>query len=173
MKIFKTGITAFASIALLSSVLMTPEPAYAAGDSDDCAIWLCLPGGFPSGCSGAFSAFKKRLRKGRSPLPSLSSCSGGKSSGSYQLGYEEFAACEPGYATRDHWDEDRGYYRAGYYNRPTRRICVDTRTCGYYGRDDEYRCSRQYLAPRRDKPHWVDMTIDGKPMDRYYYKMPN
>lgn len=44
-------------------------------NQDECSIWLCLPGGFPEGCGKALSAMKKRLKKGKSPLPSFSSCS--------------------------------------------------------------------------------------------------
>ncbi|EOX8575804.1 Uncharacterised protein [Salmonella enterica subsp. indica] len=45
-----------------------------AASQDECAIWLCLPAGFGQGCDAAKSAFKKRIRKGKSPLPSFSSC---------------------------------------------------------------------------------------------------
>lgn len=49
-----------------------PKMSYAGNSS--CAIWLCLPTGFPSGCGSAKRAFKKRILRGKSPLPSLSSC---------------------------------------------------------------------------------------------------
>lgn len=39
-----------------------------------CSIWLCLPAGFPSGCRDAYSAMKKRLRRGQSARPPLASC---------------------------------------------------------------------------------------------------
>lgn len=51
-----------------------PENEAQAASQDECAIWLCLPAGFGEGCSGAHNAFKKRLRKGKSPLPSWNSC---------------------------------------------------------------------------------------------------
>lgn len=47
-----------------------------AASTDECSIWLCLPGGFPTGCSAAHSAMLKRIEHGKSPLPSLSSCGG-------------------------------------------------------------------------------------------------
>lgn len=40
---------------------------YAASDgimgnrNDECAIWLCLPGGFPGGCEAAYGAYIKRI----------------------------------------------------------------------------------------------------------------
>lgn len=43
--------------------------------SDSCGIWMCLPMGFPgSECQAPHREFHKRVAKGRSPLPSLSSC---------------------------------------------------------------------------------------------------
>lgn len=45
-----------------------------AASKDECAILLCMPQGFPSGCSAAKKAMQKRLRKGKSPAPALSSC---------------------------------------------------------------------------------------------------
>jgi hypothetical protein len=39
-----------------------------------CSIWLCLPAGFPVGCSDAYSAMKKRLKRGQSARPPLASC---------------------------------------------------------------------------------------------------
>lgn len=48
-----------------------------------CAIWLCLPAGFAQGCGGAKSEFRKRIRKGRSPLPSWSSCSAPNKNGNH------------------------------------------------------------------------------------------
>ena len=39
-----------------------------------CSIWLFLPAGFPSGCSDAYSAMKKRLKRGQSARPLLVLC---------------------------------------------------------------------------------------------------
>ena len=55
------------------SMLSFSSPSYAASDAE-CAIWLCLPAGFPAGCSDAKNAFNKRIRKGKSPLPAFASC---------------------------------------------------------------------------------------------------
>ncbi|WP_281546226.1 conjugal transfer protein TraL [Grimontia sp. SpTr1] len=59
--------------ALVAAFLMPSLPATAASEAE-CSIWLCLPTGFPSGCGDAKSAFKKRIKKLKPPLPSLSSC---------------------------------------------------------------------------------------------------
>ncbi|EGU42486.1 hypothetical protein [Vibrio scophthalmi] len=53
--------------------MMTTTSALAF-DTKGCSIWLCLPTGFPSGCGDAKSEFKKRILKGKSPMPSFSSC---------------------------------------------------------------------------------------------------
>lgn len=53
-----------------------------AASQDECAIWICLPAGFPSGCSGAKSAFKNRIKHAQSPLPAFSSCAVEGDSGS-------------------------------------------------------------------------------------------
>lgn len=45
--------------------------------SADCQIWLCLPAGFPAGCESARKAYRKRLRKGKAPMPPFASCAVG------------------------------------------------------------------------------------------------
>lgn len=45
-----------------------------AASEDECAIWLCLPTGFGQGCGGAKSAFKKRIKKFKPPLPPIHEC---------------------------------------------------------------------------------------------------
>lgn len=61
------------SLGVLLPTLTLSPTAYAASDAD-CSIWLCLPTGFPSGCGEAKSAFKKRIKKFKPPLPNFSSC---------------------------------------------------------------------------------------------------
>lgn len=58
---------------VLSATLAIPSVSSAASQ-DECAIWICLPGGFPSGCGGAKSAFKDRIKRQKPPLPPFSSC---------------------------------------------------------------------------------------------------
>lgn len=54
--------------------MLAPSPAAQAASEDECSIWLCLPTGFGEGCGGAKSAFKHRIKKGKSPLPDLGEC---------------------------------------------------------------------------------------------------
>lgn len=62
-----------AVLTLLFLAIGAANTVQAASD-DECAIWLCLPGGFPSGCGAAHSAMMDRLSDFKSPLPSFSSC---------------------------------------------------------------------------------------------------
>lgn len=64
---------ALKTLAALSFVAFSMQSANAASQ-DECAIWLCAPGGFPSGCEAAKKAMFKRIKKGKSPLPDFSSC---------------------------------------------------------------------------------------------------
>ena len=59
--------------ALIAAFLLPAQPTHAASD-DECAIWLCLPTGFPSGCGDAKKAFKDRIKHFKPPLPSFTSC---------------------------------------------------------------------------------------------------
>tara|TARA_R110001592_G_scaffold251016_1_gene513664 strand:- start:549 stop:992 length:444 start_codon:yes stop_codon:yes gene_type:complete len=63
-------------------------PTFAASQ-DECAIWICLPTGFPSGCGGAKSAFKDRIKHHKSPLPAFSSCAVQSDSGGSKMSYSQ------------------------------------------------------------------------------------
>ncbi|CAH1237667.1 conjugal transfer protein TraL [Vibrio harveyi] len=70
----KKSLFAIAFTTTLTLPLMLPSSAYAAPSQDECAIWMCLPTGFTTGCSGARKAFLKRVRKFKPPLPNFASC---------------------------------------------------------------------------------------------------
>ena len=59
---------------VLSALVMVFQPGAAHATSSACKIWLCLPAGFPSGCSDAHTAMIKRIRHFKPPLPSFGSC---------------------------------------------------------------------------------------------------
>lgn len=142
-------------------------PSAHAQSQDACAIWICLPGGFPMGCAGAHSEFISRIRKGRSPLPNLASCTVGGTTGDYAMGFERFEDCRPGYQARDvEESRDRGDDTGG------SRTCVNPASCRAQGRGDEEVCSDAYAAAPRAEPHWIDMVIDGEALPRQYYQMP-
>lgn len=82
-KRMRTGMkkTAILSALTLASLYIVPSffdsKTLHAASQNECAIWLCLPSGFPSGCGKAKSAMRKRLRRAKSPLPGWSSCATG------------------------------------------------------------------------------------------------
>jgi hypothetical protein len=62
-----------------------------AASQDECAEWICLPGGFPSGCGGAHSAMQNRIARHETVLPDFDECAAnpptrGGSHMSYSMG---------------------------------------------------------------------------------------
>ena len=148
-------------LALLAVFVLNPSPGYSASQ-DACAIWICLPGGFPSGCSGAYSEFKKRIKKGKDPLPRLSSCTTGpngeKVDGHYQLGYERFEPCDDGYVLRERL---QGY-------RAVEGVCY-RQFCAPLQFQDNSSC-HNYTAIIRPKPYYVKMWVNGDYLGQYFYQ---
>lgn len=148
-------------IVILFFAFVSMPRAYAASQ-DACSIWICLPGGFPHGCSGAYSEFKHRIKKGRPPLPQLSSCTTGpngeKVSGRYQLGYERFEPCEDGFVLR----ENKQVYRSN------QAACYRAQCAPQQYEQDNYRCEN-YQAILRPKPNFVKMWVDGEYLGQYFY----
>ena len=113
------------TVAAFAAALLAP-PAQAASQ-DECAIWLCLPGGFPSGCGSAQSAFKKRLKKGKSPLPDWGSCAVKDASAPpvdarASYGREPYFPCREGYRlVKAKRDRDVGVLPARCVSLQTRR----------------------------------------------------
>ena len=132
-----------------------------AASQDACAIWLCLPAGFsPQECSGAYSEFRSRIKRGRPPLPDLSGCTTGPNSetvsGSYQLGIERFQPCEDGYVLRE--NEERNSEAMCYLER-----CAPE---GFGGDDNS---CRSYQAALRPKPSYVKMWVGGQYLGQFFY----
>lgn len=153
-----------AIVAVIFTVTIDVPQARAASEAD-CAIWICLPGGFPSGCGAAHSAFKKRIKKGRPPLPPLASCTTGPNgkgvNGSYQLGYEIFEACKEGYVLKE---SNNGMIRTG--------VCQKTQCSsspyGFGGYNNRNSCD-SYAAIRRAQPSYVKMWVDGDYLGQFWY----
>jgi hypothetical protein len=152
----------FFMIIVMAVLIISNGKTALASSQDSCAIWICLPGGFPSGCGGAYSEFKKRIKKGRDPLPKLSSCTSGpngeKIDGRYQLGYERFEPCNEGFVLR----EKRQGYRA------TQGLCYRTQ-CAPQQYQENYRCEN-YQALIRPKPRYVKMWVNGEYLGQYFYQ---
>jgi len=63
------------ALGITAAILFSVAGNAANGASqDECAIWLCLPGGFPSGCGAAYSAMIDRIKDRKTPLPNFGSC---------------------------------------------------------------------------------------------------
>lgn len=148
-------------LVLTAVFFINSQNGYAASQNA-CAIWICLPGGFPSGCGGAYSEFKNRIKKGRNPLPSLSSCTTGpngeKVSGRYELGYERFEPCEDGYVLRERL---QGY-------RVVEGACYNQRCAPSEFQENSY--CENYAAILRPKPHFVKMWVNGDYLGQYFYQ---
>ena len=84
-----------AAIAALAS--FTPSTAAAQDYDMDCKLLLCLPGGFPSGCSDALDHMRDRLRDGKSPI-GFCAMSDGTEYDAYEIDY----AVVPAHS-RDAW----------------------------------------------------------------------
>lgn len=149
------------SITLGTPIL--PTPVYAASQ-DECAIWLCLPGGFPNSCGDAKKAMKKRLKKGKSPLPDFSACAVDDDSGSAMSHIFGYAAVVKEHQICKRWIT----YHRGDYERCTLWETVPAHFV------KGTRCRRNRDGERI--PHectgtvrYVDMFMDGSPMGETYF----
>lgn len=158
--------TAYVLLALILIAMMldVEKPAYAASQ-DECAIWLCLPGGFPQGCSAAHNAMIKRIKKRKPPLPSFGSCSEG-GSGNYKLGVEYFEPCKDGF----------DFVKVESNSNKLKGICINNHpkceavrngNAGYV--PPELDCTT-YNAVLRPKPNFIEMWVSGDYLGKFFYQ---
>ena len=120
------ALTAAAAIAALASV--APSPAAAQDYDIDCKLLLCLPGGFPSGCSDAFDHMIDRLRDGKSPI-GFCAMSNGDAYDAFEVDYRTVDVTSP-----QGWDCPEGkhlYHRTtspedGYWSQTVNTFCYDS-----------------------------------------------
>lgn len=143
----------------VSQTYLGARTALASSDAA-CAIWLCLPAGFTSGCGAAHQEFKRRIRKGEPPLPSLSSCSTGPNgrvvSGYYEMGYERLVSCKDGFSMRV---SERRLEQAKCYQLD----CVPSVFI-----ENDYYCP-SYKAELRTEPHYIKMWVEGRYLGQFFY----
>lgn len=132
----------FVALSLFAAAFAFTAPAQAASQ-DECAIWICLPGGFPSGCGAAKSAMRDRIKDMKSPLPSFSSC-----------------AVNPPSGSGSHMTSDFGW--AAYI--PPRRVCTQYRR---YGRDNEECVAYETLPEQYVRNTRCHVDRDGYRTPRY------
>lgn len=86
-----------------------------ASSEDECAIWLCAPAGFPSPeCNAAHSIFNKKIKKGKNPFPSLSSCTEDGQNPDGIVGKTGYAAYIPTHAETRCLRYEKKEYRTAY-----------------------------------------------------------
>jgi hypothetical protein len=138
-----------------------------ASSEDECAIWICIPGGFPSGCGSAKSAMKDRIKDRKSPLPSFSSCavnppSGSGSHMSSKYGYAArigaHTVCEE-WGTRGRGDDER--------------YCIESRSVAAHYRKG-VRCRTNKDGGPIPKHctgtfHWAEVFVEGELTGPTYY----
>lgn len=151
--------------ALLCFIILVSFNAPArAASQNDCAIWLCLPAGFPSGCSGAFDAFQRRIRKLQPPLPLLTSCivsSGGRASdGQFQTGRTVYEACRPGYKIVEN---------GSLSSIATQRYCVDQNCSRNLNHKNALKHCPHYTPARNSQPNWIRVWVDGAYLGEFTY----
>lgn len=149
-------------LALFLAIPSMPKQAAAASEAE-CAIWLCLPGGFPASCEPAYSAFKARLRAGKSPLPPMSAC-GGSAQSSHKIGYEPYENCKQGYQLR-------GGNAPGRRNDDGPARCIETK-CRQIGQGkmQEERCDSYPAVPKKE-PYYIQLWIDGIYQGKHYFSL--
>ena len=148
---------------LLGFFIITPVKTARPADQLDCGIWICLPGGFPAGCEPYYKRFISRIKKGKKPLVSLSSCGGGNSTSSEKYGQQFYHDCKAGFQL-----VERRHGRSRYDVNGT---CVDQSQCEENaGRGETTRRNcKDYPATRRQKTNFVDVSIDGKKIGKFFY----
>lgn len=152
------------SFCLLMTGLMN-RSAYAVTQAE-CAIWLCLPAGFSvSECGAAHSAFLHRLRKGKPPLPPLSSCTVGESGATdgnsrYEMGYEVWEPCKSGYRPLDYIDP---------LEAQRVHTCV-SQHCPNPQPDAIGKLSCDHYTPvKRTQPNFIKLWVNGEYQGQYFY----
>lgn len=151
-------ITTAALIVAFLGTVTIPSPVKAASQ-DECAIWLCLPGGFPAGCGAAKAAMVRRIKHHKPPLPPFSACAvegGDDSRMSFKRGVaaligEQRECIREGRTGADEW------------------ACVEWRTIpahykkGFWGRTGKDGCLGNY--------RYIEVFIDGeKAGETHYWK---
>ncbi len=153
------GITA----AMLFSV--TGNMASAASQNE-CAIWICLPGGFPSGCGAAHSAMKNRIKHKKPPLPGFGECavSPPRGSGSHMSFDWGIAAYIPSRFECVRWDGyggDNGESCAQYNTVPERYVRGRYCNHGGDGNENPRFCTKTV--------RWSEVFIEDKLAGPTYY----
>lgn len=161
----KNAAKAVVLMALFGVTTSMFSPSVQAASEDECAIWLCLPGGFPSGCGGAKSAMLKRVKKGKSPLPDFVSCAVNSGGSSMTYDYNVAAAIQ----------EQKICKKTQWYG-PNNSTCIEWETIPAHYIKGKI-CTINYQSGSRNPQgcvatyRYVDVFVDGALAgDTYFWR---
>lgn len=161
------------------TALANTDQSYDAG----CAIWMCLPAGFPGDeCRAPHKEMLRRLKHGHFPLPTFSSCVRnftikglslkGLNNSEFSYNYND-AALIPAHKECIKYQEETVYTQYG----PQKK-----QTCLKYGLTDASFVKDRVCVPNcgstgchpipegcTDTYKYIDVLIDGQPYGQTYY----
>lgn len=116
-------------VLLAAMAALSCSNQVSASSQDECAIWLCAPAGFPSPeCNAAHSIFNKKMKKGKNPFPSLSSCTEDGQNPDGIVGKTGYAAYVPTHTETRCLRYEKKEYRTAYGAPAYKDVCVDRET---------------------------------------------
>ena len=154
----------FITLTFFVAAFAVTSPVQAASQSE-CAIWLCLPGGFPSGCGDAKSSMRHRVRNGKPPLPDFSSCAvnapeGSGSHMSYRYGVSAFI---PARQVCTRWgDRGDGVYCQSVRHEAARRV-KGTRC------ETHHESGINYPLGCTGTDRWAEVYLEGQKLGNTHY----
>lgn len=159
-----SGLLPALALAVAVLVFAALNRAEAQDYDMDCKLILCMPAGFPSGCSDAFDHMIDRLRDGKSPI-GFCATSKGVEYEAYEIDYEMKAPTMP-----QGWQCPEGktlYHRTsseedGYWNQTVNTFCYDSAYQRMGWTSDGYGIVTTYTnkTPPERKDFWVNLTLE-------------
>ena len=184
-----TKILAVIAASLLSFQAFGASDGIMSDRQNECAIWLCLPGGFPGGCEAAQRAYIKRItsftggkhkRRKYTDLPRSDLCIDENPEGiedfnvgpdsviTYKGAYEVHM---PAYNTCTRWG-----YRYAYSNRVRYCAAIKTTPARVFESPEKYHeyqtinvGQREYTTGWAPTKHYTDVLVDGEKVGKRYY----
>lgn len=185
-------IAAVIAACLLSLQAFGASDGIMSSREDECAIWLCLPGGFPGGCEAAERAYVKRIsaftggehpRRKYTDLPRFDLCVDKNPEGiedfnvgpdsviTYKGAYEVHM---PAYNTCTRW----GYRHSHTSSGGSVRYCaaIKTTPARIFESSEKYHKyqtinvgQREYTTGYAPTKHYTDVLVDGEKVGKRYY----
>lgn len=167
IEVSRRGIRNALALSVTFSLIMLLSQANeaVAASENECAIWLCAPGGFPNGCEPPHAAMMSRIKRDKSPIPDWNECFSSKDvpgggSGSANYGPVAYIPEHQVCVRWKSWGSDG-------------ERCVEHKTI-----PEEYRKGTRCRTNRdgeRTPAHctkslnYIDVFIDGKKQGETYY----